>query len=154
MSRLIFILALVLAFPTVARAADDDFATLAVRVQAIKGRTGEIGIVLFENKKGYPTHIEHAYEPVWIVLNDLPAGTATVEHVFEGLPAGDYAVSVVHDDNGNRKVDRSLIGFPKEGVGFSNDQKVKLSAPDYDDCKFDLHEGEQKNIVVTLDYRD
>src|SRR3989338_1059779 len=132
--------------------AEDAGGSLGVRVEGIKSeKKGELGIALYENKKGYPTHLEHAYEPAWIPLTE---GTAALDHLFDGLPAGDYAVSVVHDENGNRKVDRSTFGFPKEGVGFSNDQKVKFEAPDYDDCKFDLADGENKNIVITLDYRD
>ncbi len=74
--------------------------------------------------------------------------------VFDTMPAGEYAVSVVHDANGNRKVNRSFFGFPKEGVGFSNDQKVVMSAPRYDKSKFPLVAGENKTIVIKLDYRD
>lgn len=138
-------------FSTEVGMAEDEGATLAVRVNAVKiEKKGEIGIALFENKKGFPTHIEHAYEPAWIPLG----GAETADYKFEGLPAGDYAVSVLHDENGNWKLERSTFGFPKEGVGFSNDQKVKLSDPDFDDCKFLLTFREQKNIVITLDYRD
>lgn len=141
-----------LSFPALIVLAEDEGASLAVRVNVIQSeKKGEIGIALYENKKGYPTHLEHAYEPAWIPVQK---GTETADHVFEGLPAGDYAVSVVHDENGNRKIDRSTLGFPKEGVGFSNGQKVKLSAPDFDDCKFLLSEGENKSIAITLDYRD
>ena len=132
-------------------AQEDKGASLNVRVEAVKNIKGELGIALFENKKGYPTHIEHAYEPVWIPLKE---GMSIVEHGFEGLPAGDYAVSVLHDEDGDREMDRTKMGFPDEGVGFSNDQKVKFSAPDYDDCKFDLAEGEDKKIVIQMDYRD
>jgi uncharacterized protein (DUF2141 family) len=143
---------LTLFLPIAGGAAEDEGASLAVRVNAIDGqRKGEVGIALFENKKGYPTHIEHAYEPAWIPVQ---TGVESAEHTFEGLPAGDYAVSVLHDENGNRKMERSTFGFPKEGVGFSNDQKVKLSAPDYEDCQFLLSEGEHQSIAITLDYRD
>lgn len=138
--------------PACLEAAEDVGATLSVRVEAVRShKKGEVGIALFENKKGFPTHIEHSYEPAWIPVE---GETAAVDHTFEGLPAGDYAVSVVHDENGNRKLERSTLGFPKEGVAFSNDQKVKLSAPDFEDCSFDLAEGENKKIVLRLDYRE
>lgn len=141
-----------LPFSNAEAAEDDDSATLQVRVEGVKSeKKGELGIALFENKKGYPTHIEHAYEPAWIPLK---SEMTSVEHVFDGLAAGDYAVSVLHDENGDRKMNRSRLGFPSEGVGFSNDQKVKLSAPDYEDCKFDLAPSESKKIVIQVDYRD
>lgn len=50
-------------------------------------------------------------------------------------------------------MDRSTLGFPKEGVGFSNDQKVVLSAPKFHKAKFLLQEGENKEIIIQLDYR-
>ena len=40
--------------------------------------------------------------------------------------AGRYAVQAFLDENGNGEVDRALFGIPKEGVGFSNDAKIRL----------------------------
>lgn len=150
LSRSLVIL-LLFFFPAAGRAEEGDGATLHVRVEGIQARKGELGIALFDKKKGYPIHIEHAYDPVWFPLEK---GEKAIEHEFEGLPAGDYAVSVLHDEDGDRKMDRSTLGFPEEGVGFSNNQKVKLSAPDYDDCSFMLTEDERKEIVIKMDYRD
>ena len=87
----------------------------------------------------------------WVPLKQ---GQNTVEVVFDTIPPGEYAVSVVHDTNGNRLVDRSRMGFPKEGVGFSNNQKVTLRAPRFDNAKMLLSAGENKKIVIQLDYRD
>lgn len=149
--RVLILILFVLGLCPLVQAAGEEGATLSVRVEQIQDRKGEVGIAVFQNKKGYPTHIEHAYEPAWIPQEK---GKVSVDHTFEGLPAGDWAVSVLHDENGNRKMERSTLGFPEEGVGFSNDQKVKMSAPDFDDCKFPLAEGETKSIVIKLDYRD
>ena len=38
---------------------------------------------------------------------------------FKGLPAGAYAATVFHDENGNGKFDRRF-GYPLEGDGFTN----------------------------------
>jgi uncharacterized protein (DUF2141 family) len=120
-------------------------------VDGIKDLRGEIGVAVWNSKLGYPTHLEHAYEAEWIPVK---AGGTVVVAVFATMPAGEYAVSVVHDTNRNRKVDRGFFGLPKEGVGFSNDQKVVMSAPRYDKSKFPLVAGENKTIVIKLDYRD
>ena len=134
-----------------AQAEEVDTASLEVRVEGIKDIKGEIGVALFNNKLGYPVHIEHAYENEWV---ELQKGQGVVEVTFDTIPPGEYAVSVVHDTNGNRIVDRSRMGFPKEGVGFSNDQKVTLRAPKYGNSKFTLSAGETKKIVIKLDYRE
>ncbi len=45
------------------------------------------------------------------------------------MPPGDYAVAAIHDENRNAKLDRNLIGIPKEGFGFANNPPVRWSAP-------------------------
>ena len=133
-----------------AQAQEADFANLEVRVEGIRDHPGEVGVALFNSPKGYPVHIEHAYETEWVPLHE---GQQTADVVFEGVPFGEYAVSVLHDENGNRKLERSTLGFPREGVGFSNDQKVVLSAPSFSKSKFPLSEAGNKRIVIKLDYR-
>ncbi len=152
MIRMISLLALCfLSLLSFAQARNVKIPRLEVRVEGIKDVKGEMGVALWNSKLGYPTHLEHAYEAEWILVK---GGETVVAAVFDTMPAGEYAVSVVHDANGNRKVDRSFFGFPKEGVGFSNDQKVVMSAPRYDKSKFPLVAGENKTIVIKLDYRD
>ena len=127
-----------------------EYATLRVRVEGIRDRKGEIGVALFNSPKGYPAHTEHAYEAEWVGLSK---GQSTADVVFEGVPFGEYAVSVLHDENGNRKLERTTLGFPKEGVGFSNGQMVKLSAPKFKPSAFTLSEPERQ-LVIPLEYRD
>jgi uncharacterized protein (DUF2141 family) len=42
---------------------------------------------------------------------------------FRGLKKGEYAVSVIHDENRNGKADESILGFFEEGYGFSNNYR-------------------------------
>jgi uncharacterized protein (DUF2141 family) len=42
---------------------------------------------------------------------------------------GIYALGVYHDANANRRFDRTGIGLPKEGFGFSNNPHVFLGIP-------------------------
>ena len=152
MFRMLSLLALcLLSLLSFAQARNVKIPRLEVRVERIMEVKGEIGVALWNSKLGYPTHLEHAYEAEWIPVK---GGEAVMAAIFDTMPAGEYAVSVVHDTNENRKVDRSFFGFPKEGVGFSNDQKVVMSAPRYDKSKFPLVAGENKIIVIKLDYRD
>lgn len=129
----------------------DPEESLTVRVEGIRDIPGELGVAVFSAKRGYPTHLEHAYENLWFKLEP---GQKTATLVFDNLAPGEYAVSVLHDSIPNRKVDRSAVGFPKEGVGFSNGQKVTLKAPSYAKSKFTLMGGEHKVISITLEYRN
>jgi uncharacterized protein (DUF2141 family) len=42
---------------------------------------------------------------------------------------GTYALAVYHDANANRHIDRTAIGLPAEGFGFSNNPHVFLGMP-------------------------
>jgi uncharacterized protein (DUF2141 family) len=54
---------------------------------------------------------------------------------FANVPAGTYAVAVLHDENGNGRVDKMLM-IPREGFGFSRDAPVRMGPPDFSDAAF------------------
>ena len=70
---------------------------------------------------------------------------------MQGVPPGRYAAQAFHDENRNGKVDRVLFGIPKEGIGFSNDVKIRLSAPKFDDAAFTVG-GAPEMIHFSLRY--
>ncbi len=49
---------------------------------------------------------------------------------FEGLPSGTYALALIHDENGNGKLD-TMMGIPKEGFGFSNNPAIRFGPPSF-----------------------
>jgi uncharacterized protein (DUF2141 family) len=51
------------------------------------------------------------------------------------LPPGWYAVSVVHDQNNNAKLDKNFLGIPNEPYGFSNNPS-SLGKPSFEGVKF------------------
>lgn len=132
-----------------AQAQDGRWAHLTVRIEGIKNYSGEVGAALFNEAKGYPVGIQHSYLAEWVKASE---GQDVIEIVFDEIPAGEYAVSVMHDENGNRKLETSFLGFPREGVGFSNGQKVVMSAPKYTKAAFMLAEGEDQHITIVMDY--
>ncbi|WP_370178077.1 DUF2141 domain-containing protein [Alteriqipengyuania sp.] len=55
--------------------------------------------------------------------------------VFNDVEPGEYAVSLLHDENGNGKVDKALF-IPTEGFGFSRDAKLRLGPPRFSAAAF------------------
>jgi uncharacterized protein (DUF2141 family) len=49
---------------------------------------------------------------------------------FGEVPPGDYALMVLHDENSNAKVD-TMLGIPREGVGFSRNPKLYFGPPSF-----------------------
>ncbi|WP_242146125.1 DUF2141 domain-containing protein [Sphingomonas sp. BAUL-RG-20F-R05-02] len=82
---------------------------------------------------------------------EAPARPGMTVVTVNGLPAGRYAVQAFLDENGNGKLDRALFGVPKEGVGFSNDARIKLAPPKWSDAVFDAT-GADQTIKFNLRY--
>lgn len=64
------------------------------------------------------------------------------------LPAGTYAVQVMHDENDNGKLDANFMGIPIEGYGFSNNPQAMRKA-NFDEAKFTLTDA-PSSIVIKL----
>lgn len=80
----------------------------------------------------------------------LTAQKGQVVGAFENVPPGNYAISVLHDTNNNREVDKNAIGMPTEGVGFSNNVMGRFGPPDFKKASFEF--PEQKEVVIKLKY--
>jgi uncharacterized protein (DUF2141 family) len=74
-----------------------------------------------------------------------------VKLVFKDVPPGRYALNAYHDENENRKLDRSVIGIPTEGYAFSRDARGHRGPPSFSDAAIEIKEG-MNGIAVTLNY--
>jgi uncharacterized protein (DUF2141 family) len=100
--------------------------TLRIHVDGLRDSNGVVGSVLFTSAEGWPENLNKSFRHG---PTPIPAGQRQATVVWEHLPPGDYGVVVIHDENRNAKLDRNLIGIPKEGFGFANNPHVGLSAP-------------------------
>ena len=54
---------------------------------------------------------------------------------FTDVPEGEYAVMVYQDLDGNKKLNRNLIGIPNEPYGFSNNPSL-MGPPRFEQLRF------------------
>ncbi len=111
--------------------------TLTVEFSNIKNDKGKIWVAVYNTDDGW--------------MKDMVTGdSATISNQTSSinftLPAGEYAVSVFHDENENKKLDTNSIGIPKEKYGFSNNPKSTFGPPSYSKAKFTLQEDKRINI--------
>jgi uncharacterized protein (DUF2141 family) len=111
-------------------------------VQGIKKLKGQVGILLFDQKEGFPTDPEKALKEALI-----PVKEGIIQYSFTGLPFGQYAIAIMHDENMNNKLDTNLLGIPKEGTGVSKNVKGMMGAPKYQDAAFMLNQRDQSTII-------
>ena len=111
--------------------------SIHVVVRGIDKIEGQVGILLFEQKDGFPSDQRKAMHQVI-----LPLEGKELNYSFSELPYGRYAVSVMHDSNMNNKLDTNILGIPKEGVGISNNAKGTFSSPKFSDASFVLDKSD------------
>ncbi|PWW83204.1 hypothetical protein CR164_01190 [Prosthecochloris marina] len=116
---------------------------IAIRIDNIRNSEGALNIALFTSEKGFPDKPEKAFALASIATKESPG-----EIVIENIPYGTYALSVLHDENENQKMDKTWIGKPKEGFGTSNNPKVRFGPPKFDESGFVL---DRENISMVID---
>ncbi len=121
--------------------------TITIRITDLKKNIGLLGVSLYNTKKGFPgDHKAACATALKKVTGDQD------EVVFQNMPYGNYAVSVLHDENSNGKLDtRFLIPIPKEGIGVSNNPKPRRGAPLYSECMFTL-DAKQLETTIAMRY--
>lgn len=71
--------------------------------------------------------------------------------IYDSIPYGTYALTVHHDEDSNEVMNRNFIGYPAEGFGLSNNPKIILSVPKFDECKFKV-EKETTYVRIKLKF--
>ena len=140
---------LMLALPAAARA--DQTAkpsAISVEVSGFRNDKGQLGCSLFNGPDGFPRDGSKVFRHMW-----APIHGGHAQCVFPGVPASDYAVTIFHDENGNKKFDSNFVGYPLEGYGFSNNVKPRFKAPEFDDCRFHYDGAGVKQVPISMIYR-
>jgi uncharacterized protein (DUF2141 family) len=119
---------------------------ITVHIKGLKNPDGLIGVALYTTKNGFPDKPERAF-----ATRIHKPGSTPNEATFDKIPYGTYAVSVLHDENGNGRMDKSFIGIPKEGFGVSNNPKIRRSPPSYNEALFTLN-ASQMELTVSMNY--
>ncbi len=118
---------------------------LVVTITGINSNQGTIKIGLYNKQAGFmdARHVLHG-------LN-RPAKKGNVIGSFKNLAYGSYAVSVVHDENNNGRMDKNFLGVPKEGYAFSRNVRPRFSAPSFKATRIQLND-KSKNIRIKMRY--
>jgi uncharacterized protein (DUF2141 family) len=111
-------------------------ARLVVRIDKLKNDKGRVHVTLKDSTR----------KIVDEKLADISDKNAEV--VFDKLDPGKYAIRVYHDENGNGKLDRALLGIRKESWGVSNDSKQSFGPARFRRMLFEVRGDEE--IVISM----
>lgn len=79
----------------------------------------------------------------------LPA-TASLVARFENMPSGVYAAALIHDENGNNRMDVALF-LPREGFGMSRNPPIGMGPPSFKSAQFAVS-GTPVRLPVKMRY--
>ena len=133
---LIFILPV---FPVTAEAElAEATGELHITISNIETARGTLQVAVYN--KGDDWLDSKAGNPPFISATKIVSSTDNATVVIENMPAGNYAISIFHDLNENKKLDTNFIGFPKEPFGFSAPMS-RFGPPKYKDASISVKQG-------------
>lgn len=124
----------------------EDTGDLKIKVSGIKEFKGLIGVMIFNQKDGFPTTKEKAYLSQEVMVKE---GVVFLE--FKDLPKGKYAISLIHDVNGNKDLDKNIFGVPTEPFGFSNNKSILFGLPKFEEAALDLQSDYLESEIKLID---
>ncbi len=132
--------------PTPAPTSNATSGEIVLTIQGFRNEAGVARVALFNSPDGFPNH---RGEAVRTAVAKISGGQAVVS--FKDIPYGEYALGVIHDENGNDALDMSPSGMPREGVGASNNAAGMFGVPKYQKAVFHL-EAPKWEQTVTIVY--
>jgi uncharacterized protein (DUF2141 family) len=105
-------------------------ATLDVSIGGLRSLKGNVLICLTAAPRYFPNCDK---DPS---AHKLTVTAANANHIsFADVAPGNYALALVHDENGNGKLDTRLI-IPREGFGFSRNPAIAFGPPSFGSAQF------------------
>jgi uncharacterized protein (DUF2141 family) len=85
-----------------------------------------------------------------LAIQRVTLSNSDAEACFALSAPGTYAVATYHDENNNHHFDRTLLGLPAEGYGFSNNVTPAFGLPSFDSVRLQVGAGETRISIKLL----
>lgn len=109
-------------------------------------RGGDVSVYIFK-KDGFPKKHDKA------VLSQTKTADASSLTFNFAIEAEEIAIKVLHDEDQNGKVTKNWSGiYPKEGLGFTNKQKVTFTGPPKYKSSKVTKEQYEKGLTISIIY--
>jgi uncharacterized protein (DUF2141 family) len=134
----------VLALSPMLIAASSPVGALDLSITGLRNEKGLVHVCLTANRAHFP---DCAGDPR-AIRQSIPATQHELR--LTGIAPGHYAVTLMHDENSNRRLDK-MVGIPREGFGFSRNPVVRFGPPRFENTVIDLDPGVTR-ATVRLQY--
>jgi uncharacterized protein (DUF2141 family) len=120
--------------------------SLTINISGIRTDQGALCIGIYTNSRQFET--EQPYRRLIVTKEKVKDGKIAV--IVKDLPAGQYGIALLDDENSNGKMDFRLL-LPAEGYGFSNYRHAGMRKPRFEDFEFETYKGKNQ-ICIELKY--
>ena len=119
--------------------------TIEIIVDNLNSNEGYLRAQLFNSETAsyFPSKSNKCYKYSLVKITNNRARI-----IFSDLPYGKYAITIHHDANSNKVLDKTWLGMPDEGWGISTDVIPVFSLPSFEDCSFNLNQDYLKYQVL------
>ncbi|MFC2113284.1 DUF2141 domain-containing protein [Bacteroidota bacterium] len=112
----------------------------------MRSEKGLIRLALYDHQDQFPDEPARSFSFRKELNTDR-----SMEIVLDSIPKGKYVISLLDDEDENDRMDFNILRMPKEGYGFSNNTKVGLKCPPFEECSFLVTE-ERICLEIVLQY--
>jgi uncharacterized protein (DUF2141 family) len=126
-------------------AASTGGSTVTVNVSGLRNAKGNVLVCITANAKYFPNC---AKDPNSYRARVLARDAGVIR--FDDVKPGTYAAALMHDENGNGKMDMAIM-IPKEGFGFSRNPVVVAGPPKFKSAAFTVS-AESSSQAVKMKY--
>lgn len=127
-----------------------ELVDITVTVNNIESSDGNLLIYLHDNAESYYSDDDFSEENIKYFKKVVVKPTMpSTQVIVSGVPAGKYAVSIVHDEDQDGTLDRMIfpfLGMPSEPYGLSNNAYSPLSKGAFEDALVEL--SKNKSLVT------
>mgnify|MGYP003642408746 FL=1 len=122
-------------------------ASIDLAITGLRSEKGDVLVCLSTNPKYFPDCGKDAK------ARKIKVAAADADNIqIAGVKPGTYAVALIHDENGNGKMDMRLF-LPREGFGFSRNPKIGMGPPKFKSAQFtigalDAHYAVRMNYIL------
>jgi uncharacterized protein (DUF2141 family) len=120
---------------------------LLVNVDNVRSSRGLIAVTLYTDERR-----KFLAKRGSLYVGRVPARQGRTQVCIHVPRPGVYALAVYHDADADRSFDRSSLGLPNEGFGFSGNPPTFFGMPNFDRVRLSVSRS-GLNTVVKLKYR-
>ena len=113
-------------------------ASIEVRVQGVASAKGTVRVAICD-KATFLKDCPYAAS--------APAKEGETVVTVNDVPPGAWAVLSFQDENDNGKLDRNVLGIPKERYAFSRDARGRFGPPSFEDAAFVLRDEKAVSYI-------